>query len=208
AASGMALDHAERRAEIFSCGLQEDLQNCDAGLAEERCQILRRLLEAVPDLPAATLQVRSCRASIDRDTYLSEVRKIQERILRGDCYQVNFSQRFILEGNWDAADLYLRLRANTPAPQMAFVNLGEACILSASPEVLLDIEGRKARSYPIKGTRPRGVTADVDRRLAEELLASPKDAAELLMIVDLVRNDLGRCCELGSIRVPVLKTLD
>jgi para-aminobenzoate synthetase component 1 len=91
---------------------------------------------------------------------------------------------------------------------MVFFNLGPRQILSASPEILLEIDDNRVRSFPIKGTRPRGSDAASDAQLREELLASEKDAAELLMIVDLVRNDLGKFCELGSVRVSSLKQLE
>lgn len=208
AETGLLIDHCAGRAFLFSLGMEEDLCRADAALAEVRCQELERAIDLAGDGDGALPRPRSLRAAMARESYLAKVRDIQQRIFRGDCYQVNFSQRFVAEGDWDPAAVYLRLRAESPAPQMAFFNLGFGQILSASPETLLEIEGRCARSYPIKGTRPRHSDPDLDSRLAQALLKSPKDAAELLMIVDLVRNDLGRICEIGSISVPKLKKID
>ncbi|MCC6272213.1 MAG: anthranilate synthase component I family protein [Deltaproteobacteria bacterium] len=205
---GIRIDARQAKATVFSLGLRDDLSGADPVLAQTRCLELERLLRAAPEAVARAPRPASLNAELSREAYLSKVRDIRERILRGDCYQANFSQRFVAEGAWDPAELYLRLRSASPAPQMAFLNLGGGQILSASPETLLEVEGRRARSHPIKGTRPRGKDPETDRRLARELLGSAKDAAELLMIVDLVRNDLGRVCETGSIRVPVLSELD
>lgn len=206
--TGIRIDALKGIATVFSLGLREDLSGADPALAEARCLELERALGAVPEAVARAPRVASLRGAISRADYLSKIRDIRERILRGDCYQVNFSQRFVAEGKWDSAELYLRLREASPAPQMAFLNLGASQILSASPETLLEVEARRARSLPIKGTRPRAAEPAADRRLARELLDSAKDAAELLMIVDLVRNDLGKVCETGSIRVPALSELD
>ncbi len=206
--TGIRIDALKGTATVFSLGLREDLSGADPALAEARCLELERALRAVPEAVARAPRVASLRAAVSRADYLAKIRDIRERILRGDCYQANFSQRFVAEGEWDPAELYLRLREASPAPQMAFLNLGASQILSASPETLLEVEGRRARSLPIKGTRPRAAEPAADRRLARELLDSAKDAAELLMIVDLVRNDLGKVCETGSIRVPALSELD
>jgi para-aminobenzoate synthetase component 1 len=190
----LELDHFQDTAFVYS----RDPQKAQ--------RLAQRLGEPAP--PLNPWQSGPIRAEVSRAQYLDQVRDIQERLRRGDCYQVNLSQGFSAEGRGDAADLYLRLRQAAPAPQMAFVNLGGEQIFSASPEILLETEGRRARSYPIKGTRPRSADAGLDARLAEELLASPKDAAELLMIVDLVRNDLGAVSEAGSVAVPDLKRLE
>lgn len=191
----LEIDHARAQATVFSLAGPAKAEELAARLAGSAPKLERWKSE--PPLPALT-----------RGKYLEQVREIQERLQRGDCYQVNLSQGFSARGHGDPADLYLRLRQSAPAPQMAFVNLGDQQIFSASPEILLETEGSRARSYPIKGTRPRSADPVEDRRLAEELLASPKDAAELLMIVDLVRNDLGAVSRSASVKVPDLKILD
>ena len=117
---------------------------------------------------------------------------------------MNLSHR--LEGEWDGAawPLYERLRTASPVSYGAYLDLGDVKVLSASPERFLKLDGRWIETRPIKGTRPRGVTSDEDRALGAELLASEKERAENLMIVDLLRNDLGRVCQVGSVRVPEL----
>ncbi len=165
-------------------------------------------LETSTPQPPRTGRVDSIVSTMDRLQYLQKIALIKEALVRGDCYQVNLSQRFTAEGDWDSAELYLRLRACSAAPQMAFLNLGEARILSASPETLLQIQGKVASSFPIKGTRPRKEDSAADRLELETLMASAKDDAELLMIVDLVRNDLGQFCEIGSIEVPARKSVE
>lgn len=205
--TGIFIDHRAARAWIYSLGWNAQGQ-AEADLAERKIAELAQCLATTPELGPRPLRVHSLKVQDSRETYLAKLRDVQERIRRGDCYQVNLSQRFHLQGEWEAADLYLRLREHSPAPQMAFLNLGETQILSASPEILLQTEGRRARSYPIKGTRPRGANPAADRELAAALLHSPKDAAELLMILDLVRNDLGSCSETGSVQVPERRRLD
>ncbi len=136
--------------------------------------------------------------------YLVSAKRILDLIADGDCYQVNLSQRFSEPFDGGAHDLYERLRAASPSPYAAYLNLGDAQILSSSPESFLAIDGRRVTTRPIKGTRPRGDTDVEDAALKEELATSEKDRAELLMITDLERNDLGRVCEPGSVHVTEL----
>ncbi|MBY0510364.1 MAG: aminodeoxychorismate synthase component I [Rhodospirillaceae bacterium] len=152
------------------------------------------------------------RAETARTVYESTVARALEAIHAGDIYQANITQRFLAEISENTAsyDLYLRLRAATPAPFAAFMNAGEGLhILSASPERFLKADAAGGvETRPIKGTRPRGHSEAEDRALAAELLASAKDRAENLMIVDLLRNDLARVCVPGSVNVPELCGLE
>lgn len=141
-------------------------------------------------------------STFTRPRYDAAIARIQAHIAAGDIYQANLSQRFDAPVSGDPADLYLRLRDANPAPFGAFLRYPDFTLVSASPERFLELRNGRVETCPIKGTRPRGKTPDEDRRLAEELLNSPKDRAEHLMIVDLERNDLGRVCEVGSVRVP------
>jgi len=146
--------------------------------------------------------------SISRLQYEINVRKVLDYIAAGDCYQVNLSQRFSAPLPCSPWELYERLRAVSPAPYAAYLDCGDHQVLSSSPELFLSASGGCVETRPIKGTRPRGRTPEDDRAIAAELLKSEKDRAELLMIVDLERNDLGRVCEFGSIHVPALYTLE
>ncbi|MDQ7087516.1 MAG: aminodeoxychorismate synthase component I [Acidobacteriota bacterium] len=140
-------------------------------------------------------------ANFTREGYLQAVEQVRAAIARGDIYQVNLSQRMAARGPADPHELYSRLRRLSPAPYSALLGFGRRAVISASPEEFLRLEGRVVRTTPIKGTRPRGRDEAEDRRLKEALLASAKDAAELTMIVDLERNDLGRVCAPGSVVV-------
>ncbi len=173
--------------------------------------LARDLGTAVLPAPQGTREGR-WRAETPRAVHEMRVGATIEAIQSGDIYQANISQRFLADipEGISSFDLYLRLRSTTPAPFAAFINAGDGLqILSASPErfLKLDPDGN-VETRPIKGTRPRGKNAADDQRLAAELLASTKDRAENLMIVDLLRNDLARVCTPGSIKVPVLCGLE
>jgi para-aminobenzoate synthetase component 1 len=142
------------------------------------------------------------RRNFDGAGYHGIVARAIQYILDGDIFEVNLSQRFEVETEVSPLDLYLRLRETAPAPYAAYLKLDDArAVLSASPERFLAVRGSRVETEPIKGTRPRGATEAEDRRLADELEASAKDRAELAMIVDLARNDLGRVAAAGSVRV-------
>jgi para-aminobenzoate synthetase component 1 len=136
-----------------------------------------------------------------RASYLATVRRVLEYIAAGDIFQVNLSQRFMTRGLAEPLDLYVRLKKISPAPFAAFLRWDDLAVVSASPEWFYRARGGLIVTRPIKGTRPRGKDPDDDARLARELRASPKDRAELTMIVDLERNDLGRVCRYGSVVV-------
>jgi para-aminobenzoate synthetase component 1 len=145
----------------------------------------------------------------DASGYAKAVDGVLEEIGAGNVYQANFSQRLCIDADVDPWRLYSALRKHNPAPFGGYLSLEDAAILSSSPERFLRLDGsREIESRPIKGTRPRGETEYEDRRLAAELAASAKDRAENLMIVDLVRNDLGRVCVPGSIHVPELMSIE
>ena len=127
--------------------------------------------------------------------------RVLEFIAAGDVFQVNVSQRDMATGRPEPLDLYLRLKAASPAPFAAFLHWDDLAVVSASPELFFEMRGETLVTRPIKGTRPRGRTPQEDERLADELRNSAKDKAELTMIVDLERNDLGRVCEYGSVVV-------
>ncbi|MEE4357663.1 MAG: aminodeoxychorismate synthase component I [Desulfococcaceae bacterium] len=143
-----------------------------------------------------------------RDEYMQSVEKIREYIAAGHVYQVNMSQRFRMGFTGDAFALFRQLWALNPAPFFAYIHAGDHQIVSTSPERFLLQEGRQVETRPIKGTRPRGKTAEEDRAMAKELAASAKDDAELSMIVDLLRNDIGKVCKAGSVRVSEHKRLE
>ncbi|HSQ60427.1 MAG TPA: aminodeoxychorismate synthase component I [Acidobacteriota bacterium] len=159
----------------------------------------------LPDEPSWGALTPIAVSDFSRDGYLRVVERALEHIAAGDIYQVNLSQRFWVEPAPPPAALYRRLRAVAPAPFLAYAALPDgSAVASSSPERFFSIRGSRIESWPIKGTRPRGRSPEEDLAMAEALRASEKDRAENLMIVDLERNDLGRVCRVGSIRVPAL----
>lgn len=144
-----------------------------------------------------TLDISS---NFTKEKYYRAIERAKELIARGDIYQVNLSQRFECDFGGSAFGLYMRLREINPAPFAAYLNFGDFKIVSASPERFIKIEERYIETRPIKGTRPRGSDRSEDIFLGKELLSSPKDRAEHIMIVDLERSDLGRVCEYGSVK--------
>jgi aminodeoxychorismate synthase component I len=134
--------------------------------------------------------------------------RAQDYIAAGDIYQVCLAHRFRANWRGDSWPFYAALRHYSPAPHAAHLALGDTTVLSASPECFLRLSGRHILTRPIKGTRPRRAEADADERSAYDLITSPKEVAELVMITDLERNDLGRVCEYGSVRVSDLLRLE
>lgn len=148
-------------------------------------------------------------STVDVSGYVKAVDTVLQEIAAGNVYQANFSQRLTVEAPVEPWSLYRALRAQNPAPFGAYLSLPEATILSSSPERFLRVdEARRVESRPIKGTRPRGEDPAEDERLERELGRSEKDRAENLMILDLVRNDLGRVCAPGTIAVPELMKIE
>jgi para-aminobenzoate synthetase component 1 len=148
-------------------------------------------------------------SDLSRAEYLARVNEARDRIARGEIYQMNLVQRFEGPHGELPAATYLRLRRLNPAPFAFFQDAGDLAVLGSSPERFLEITpSQRIRACPIKGTRPRGRTPAEDAARADELRSSEKERAELLMIVDLMRNDLGRLCEFGSVRCNRLHALE
>ena len=175
----------------------------EAGLAD---RLAARLAAPAPRLEPAV--AGRATAAVPRAAYEQAVADIIAAIGAGDVYQVNYTQRLRAPLRGHALDLLRRLFARNPAPFFAYVQGGDHQVVSTSPERFLQRRGDRVESRPIKGTRPRGDTPGRDRALAAELQASAKDDAELSMIVDLVRNDLGRVCRPGTVKVAAHKRLE
>ncbi len=165
---------------------------------------------AEPPVPTAATETSPppVSSNFKKEDYLATIDKIKSYITAGDCYQVNLSQQFSCPVSESPYSIYQRLRSVSPSPYAAFLNLGGAQILSSSPECFLEVDRKQVVTRPIKGTRPRGATPAADGRLAGELEGSQKDRAELLMITDLERNDLGRVCRPGSVTVDELQRIE
>jgi anthranilate synthase component 1 len=143
-----------------------------------------------------------------RERFEQQVRTAKEYIAAGDIYQVVLSQRFESEVSTDPFTVYRALRHVNPSPYMYFLRMGSVAVVGSSPEMLVRVEGSRVETHPIAGTRPRGRTAEEDLRLAEELKRNEKERAEHVMLVDLGRNDIGRVCEYGTVRVPQFMGLE
>lgn len=167
-------------------------------------QILQRL-QAEFVQPVDTFSVQGkVSSNFSKAAYEVAFARVQGYLQSGDCYQVNLAQCFSATATGDALGAYLKLRKLSPAPYSAYLNYPQVQILCASPERFISVQEGLVETKPIKGTRPRDSDPLLDRRLADELSRHPKDRAENLMIVDLLRNDLGKSCKPGSVRVPKL----
>ena len=209
----VARDGDTGRTFVFSSGLPAPPES-RAHRARERLDAMRARLESpAPARVPMSSGPASLRATstFTREGYLRAVVAVRDAIARGDIFQANLSQRWTLPmpgAHGHVLALDEALRRHTPSPFAATLCLGDHSILSASPELFLRRRGTHVETRPIKGTRPRGATPDADERLAAELQASAKDRAENVMIVDVLRNDLGRVCETGSVSVPQLCALE
>lgn len=156
----------------------------------------------------ATPAAAALHSTFTREGFIRAVERIQRYIRSGDIYQANLAQRLEAPCPLSGWDLFTRLTEISPAPFAAYLAGDGFEVASSSPELFLRLHGSQIHTRPIKGTRPRSADADEDARLSYELQSSPKELAELVMITDLLRNDLGKVCEYGSVRVPELVRLE
>ena len=191
-------DHIEQKATLVG-DLSEPRVRLNWSDIKEKVSVL---IEEVrpPDYSA----VSAIRSNMTEDSYKEKFMSVKNYIESGDCYQVNLAQRFSAKVNGRPWDGYKKLRAINPSPFSAFINIPEFSILSASPERFLQVRKNYVETKPIKGTRPRSSDPKEDQRLQQELSTSVKDQAENVMIVDLLRNDLSKCCVSNSVKVPGL----
>jgi anthranilate synthase component 1 len=186
--------------------------NADAALSDGRKRIVDTVAALDKALPRKT-PVHSERfdkpvSNVGRDGYHKMVERAKEYIKAGDIFQVVPSQRFSLPFTLPSFSLYRSLRRLNPSPFLFHLNLGGFSIVGSSPEILVRLRGGKVTIRPIAGTRPRGKTPSEDRALADELLADPKECAEHLMLLDLGRNDVGRVCKTGTVKVTEKMTIE
>ncbi len=157
---------------------------------------------------ASSAEISAFTPLTSQETFITNVARIKQWIAAGHIYQANLSQAFVAQVSGELFALYEALREASPAPMAAYLHLDGREILSSSPETFLKISGRGIETRPIKGTRPRFADPDEDRRSAYELQTSSKEIAELVMITDLLRNDLGQVCEFGSVEVTEMLRLE
>ena len=197
----LIIDHHLRRVWLASF--------CRYDKTESIWQELHDLFSTPEDNEAKGYRITSdIKSNLSREQYGQAFDKVKQYIRDGDCYQVNLSQRFSVGFEGDTWSAYLKLRNFNPAPYAAYINLPSGAVLSSSPERFLRVTDNQVETKPIKGTKHRSVFAYEDKALAVCLLESDKDRAENLMIVDLLRNDISKVCESGSVVVPKLFALE
>ncbi|MFH1897938.1 MAG: aminodeoxychorismate synthase component I [Candidatus Desantisbacteria bacterium] len=214
----LIFDHKQGQAYIASSGFPEHDNNLRHKRAINRIKWVKDCLQdMIPTQiqdrwtgtsPVPTHSNKSITSNLTHEEYIQAVIKAKEYIAAGDIYQVNLSQRLMTNITVPPFELYQQLRRINPAPFGSYLDFGEVVIAGSSPERFLQVEGKMVETRPIKGTRPRGGNRIEDKRLGQELLLSEKDRAELMMIVDLLRNDLGRVCKYGSVVVKNIRRLE
>jgi len=196
-------DHAQQQTYFVSAGNDVSITSTI------RQQICRSMQQAQTELTIDNpLTIERLETDTPFEDYQKGFKRIRQYLVEGDCYQINYARSFMAETEGSAWDSYKQLRKNNPVPFGAYLQFPFAQILSASPERFIHIRGNKVETRPIKGTRPRSSDIDKDRVLRKALQNSEKDQAENLMIVDLLRNDLGKTCQPGSIQVPELFSVE
>src|SRR6202042_3349824 len=201
----VVFDHLKRTVTVIAnVYAGEDLDASYAHALETIAEVRWRLAGPVPRPPHPPATGRAAprfESNMSRDRFEANVARIIDYIYAGDAFQVVPSQRWSAPVDVQAFSIYRGLRAVNPSPYMYFLDFGDFEVAGASPEPLITVSGRRVSTRPIAGTRPRGSTPDEDTALAAELLADEKERAEHVMLVDLGRNDLGRVCEYGSVKV-------
>ena len=207
----IAFDHARRSLSLIANVLDGDVESANRKLDE----IEARIHAPLPPSQPRVIQSSKTRSNMTQGRFEDMVRDAREHIAAGDIFQVVLSQRFTRETSVEPFDVYRAVRRLNPSPYMFFFDFGivddePLFIVGSSPEmfVRLEGEGRTASLRPIAGTRPRGADSNADAALAGELLADPKERAEHVMLVDLGRNDLGRVCEYGTVKVSDFFTVE
>lgn len=211
----LAFDNLESKAYIVSTGFPELGESQRLERARVRLEEMKKRLYSSP-APAPQNNPLSIKESSEAvlksnftpEDYVNAVAMAREYIIAGDIFQVNLSQRFETDLTVSPYELYQRLRQINPAPFASYLNFDGITVISASPERFLRVDGDQVETRPIKGTRPRGKEPVQDAMLAQKLIDSIKDRAENIMIVDLERNDIGRVCQYGSVKVTELATLE
>jgi para-aminobenzoate synthetase component 1 len=204
----VVFDHRLDTTWIISTGLQPDGSR-DARRARAQFDFWAGHLTA-PSKRATPVGAAVCPpvSNLSREAFIDRVRQARRYIRAGDIYQVNLSHRLTAATDLGGWPFFRRLCDASPAPFAAYLDCGDFQVCSSSPELFLRLSGSEIQTRPIKGTRPRSADSNRDAQLTYELQTSPKEMAELVMITDLLRNDLGRVCEYGSVHVPELVRLE
>jgi anthranilate synthase component 1 len=205
----LAFDHLRHEVTVLANVVAEgDVEHAYQEAAAAIADVRERLRGPVPQVGVGRTKPPSFSSNLGSDGYAAAVERAKEYIRAGDIYQVVPSQRWSADCPVDAFSIYRGLRAINPSPYMYFLDFEDFEIAGASPEALVTVTGRTVRQRPIAGTRPRADSVEQDLERGRELLADPKERAEHVMLVDLGRNDLGRVCEYGSVKVDELMAVE
>ena len=198
----LAVDHLENKKYLIAHGFNEDadkiIKKLESKIEKKTGETVSKTYEKEPVF----------QSNMDKSSYLKSIQKVKDYIYSGDIYQINFTQRFQCELNKSPYTLYERLRSTNPAPFASYMNFGEGEIVCCSPERFIQVRNGMIETRPIKGTITRGSTPEEDAENRKTLETSEKDRSELLMIVDLERNDIGKISETGSVKVTELFSIE
>jgi anthranilate synthase component I len=201
----LAFDHLKQEivviSNIFHSGSALQLKQSYSQAVADIQRISKLLQTSIPKQKAVRATSKIIRPKSDQKSYEASVRKAKKYIKEGDIFQVVLSRRWEVESNRSDLDVYRRLRRINPSPYMFLLRFGDNAVVGASPEMMVRIEGARIETRPIAGTRPRGKTDAEDQKRIADLLSDPKELAEHTMLVDLGRNDLGRVCKTGTVKV-------
>jgi len=210
----LCVDHYKDKVLVFSSGFPETSPGLRKKRSERRLKEFLKQIENIEEkksfLSFENISNRdyALKSNFRHTDYISSVNKCRDYIIKGDIYQINLSQRFHTQTDLSSIELYKNLKSVFPVPFGGLLNTGDLSIVSGSPERFIKYDGRFLVTRPMKGTRPRSNNREQDKRFKKSLENSRKDKAELLMIVDLERNDLGRVCDYGSVKVESLRNFE
>src|SRR5438552_3650378 len=209
----LVFDHLQHKIKVVShARLDGDIEASYRQATWKIEELVSRLAKPLASLPysgAGEWHERSdARSNTTREEFMCKVERAKEYIMKGDTYQIQVSQRFERRTDAHPFEVYRALRTVNPSPYMFYLELGDMQVVGASPEMLIRVEDGVIETHPIAGTRRRGRDAEDEQRMAEELQSSEKERAEHIMLVDLARNDVGRVCAPGSVKVTSLMAIE
>ena len=199
----IVIDHKDRCTYLISAEIKGEGTSF-----VEKSHLLKKISNFGLPYRERPVEIDKVSSNMSYTRYIRAIRKIKDYIAKGDVYQINFAQRLEAEGFFPPDTIYRRIRKVNPTSFSGYFNGGDFLLLSNSPELFIKKEGERVVTKPMKGTRPRGRNREDDKRYREELLKSVKDMAELLMIVDMERNDLGKVCRYGSVKTIKLRQIE
>jgi para-aminobenzoate synthetase component I len=204
------VDHNEKSLQVISVNLTGEKDKDFRMSFRKKVDIIKKISSASLQKPPIreVADIKKISSNITYKEYIRSVERVKDYIASGDVYQINFAQRLEAEGSFSPEGIYLKLRKVNPTPYSGYLNAGNFLLLSNSPELFLKKDGNRIITKPMKGTMPRGRNRRQDSTYRKVFLKSEKDKAELVMIVDLERNDLGRVCRYGSVRVKRLRQVE